>query len=222
MKQYIFILLLTVPAISASSSTAITDAGINPPLPSIVINNMVRQSLTDILQTRPEGLASSIGSAFLTMHAVGGVDTLCYVPPILKQAQHYVATIVSDDYLIDLCIAAKKLKEEDRPEFERVIAWTRFDTAYRMLQKKLVETDIPGFTLLTAPRETIECNKEIVLDENGLIYFSAAQLSMGLAMQEQFNIDPIAFYLAFKTWIPTELKMQSGLSLWSWLYGKRT
>lgn len=221
MKQCIFLVFFVVAAIHGASTSGIIDTVANPPLPSIVMNNIFEQSITKTSHTQPEALSSSVGSSLLALYAMGGIDTLCYIPPVLTQARTYARTIAADDYLVGLLTVAKQLKNENKPEFERAVAWARFDSAYRILQKKLIEADIPGFTLLETPYETITHNTSVIFDEAGKIYFDAALLSIGFSMQEQFNSDPITFYLTFKPWVPTELRAQSGSFLWSWLWSER-
>jgi len=210
MKKGIFLLFFFVPPTFAASESTLLKAVITPPLPTLVIDNMIKQSIAEVTHSKIEAFDSSIGKIYLAMHAMGGIDTLCYIPPVVEQAQSYARTIVADRHLEGLRTVAKQLKDENKPEFERAVAWTNFDCAYRMLQKKLVEADIPGLILLATPHETIKHNTHIVLDDTGRRYFSAALLSIGLSMQEQFNNDPITFYLIFKQWIPAELKAQIG------------
>lgn len=178
--------------------------------PATVFDIMMSKGIIAIQDSQPDILKSSIGQTYLMINRQNGVRYLNSLKEVVKQVSIYKTIIEADRCLQASATRIKSFTTEDNNRvIDRVIALAEYDTIYSMLQKKLIEKDIPEFQLCLTAEDTIKENGNVVLSDSTKTCFLAVQLSLALNLQEQYALDQIAFMTLFKNYIPNEAPVTS-------------
>lgn len=214
-KRRVYMLALTAGLAQAAASTdGIPGIIVISSTPAGVCNSMIRQGIEAIAQSDSAALESPIGKTYVAIaQASDGINSLGRQPEVTASALAYRKKIYEDAWLQSIAEEVKKLVAERKSEFERAIALGAFGCAYAMLQKKMVEDKIPGLKLRPTLQGTIEKNKAVTLSYMQNRLFDAAQFSMALNLQDQYDLDPETFAKLFSQYVP---KSEAKSGWWPW------
>lgn len=179
-------------------------------VPATVCDVLIHTGIVNVSKQNKAALASPVGRRYVFIdESPKGINCFSTKRPVIEQTNIYTKEIHANKTLETLASIATTLAESGAPEAERVIGLLAFGSKYGRLLKKLTEKDIPGLKLRPTLEATIEKNTTVTLDDKQEICLEAAQLAMGLNLQEQYDIDPTTFSVMFKRYLTSSSSSSS-------------
>lgn len=165
--------------------------------PATVLNNMIRTGLGN---SSEEARESDMGKIYVAIDSSRyGINSLWQEPVVVAQAQEYNGLIVAKKTIQRLTAVVTTLVEHDAPQATRIAALGALGLSYSLAQEKLTKSAIPGiiFPVVGTVEKTLKSNMDLVLEEQEQPLYKAAQLSMALNMNMQYELDPTTFDAMF-------------------------